>query len=131
VNTKNHVRLNVCNNDIVINSDDDEQYIREIAAKVESRVDDIKVHSSAISVTMAAIFAAMEYCDEATKANESADNLRNQIKEYLEDDAKARAELIDARKQIGTLTRELQFTKNRLNLKEVSKEVIKKEIKNE
>jgi cell division protein ZapA (FtsZ GTPase activity inhibitor) len=121
VNIKNHVRLSVCNSDIVINSDDSEQYIREIAAEVELRIDSLKAHSSAISVTMSAIFAAMEYCDEATKANNSADNLRTQIKEYLEDTATARAELTDARKQISNLTREMQSLKNRLSQKETNK----------
>jgi cell division protein ZapA len=115
VNIKNHVRLRVCNSDIVINSDDSEQYIRNIAAEVEIRINDLKAHSSAISVTMAAIFSAMEYCDEAVKANSSADNLRTQIKEYLEDAAKARAELADARKQISNLTKEMQFLKSKGN----------------
>lgn len=121
MNTKNHVRLKVCNNDIVINSEDSEQYIQDVAAEVEMRINSLKAQNSAISVTMAAIFSAMEYCDEATKANDSADNLRIQIKEYLEDAESARAELTEARKQIGAMVRENQFLKNRLNQKDTNK----------
>jgi cell division protein ZapA len=107
VNTKNRVKLRVCNSDIVISSDDSEQYIKDIAAKVELKIDSLKAHSSGISVTIAAIFAAMDFCDEAFKANSSADNLRTQIKEYLEDAAAARAELSEAQKQIISLNKKL------------------------
>lgn len=117
VNTKNRVKLRICNSDIVISSDDSEQYIKEIAAEVELKIENLKAHSSGISITNAAIFAAMEFCDEAFKANGSADNLRTQIKEYLEDAASARTELSEAQKQISNLNKELNLFNNKTNQK--------------
>lgn len=60
-----------------------------------------------LSLTMASILVSLSYCDECRKANESADNLRSQIKDYLEDSSKARLEADDARKEAERLKREL------------------------
>ena len=57
---------------------------------------------------MAAVLAALDYCDEAVKATESADNLRSQIKDYLEDSSQARMEAEEARREIEKLKKEVQ-----------------------
>ena len=56
-------------------------------------------------MTMAAVLAALDYCDEAVKATESADNLRSQIKDYLEDSSQARMEADEARRENEKLKR--------------------------
>ena len=58
--------------------------------------------------------AALDYCDEAVKATESADNLRSQIKDYLEDSSQARMEAEEARREIEKLKKEVQTLRGRL-----------------
>ena len=66
------------------------------------------------AVTMAAVLAALDYCDEAVKATESADNLRSQIKDYLEDSSQARMEADEARRENEKLKKEVQTLRSRL-----------------
>ena len=65
----------------------------------KKRIAGITRDNPRLSVTMAAVLAALDYCDEAVKATESADNLRSQIKDYLEDSSQARMEADEARRE--------------------------------
>ena len=65
-----------------------------------------------ISVTQAAILLSLEYADQAKKAIDNADNLRGQIKEYLEDSARYKMEAEVARRDIERLNRELKASKS-------------------
>ena len=53
------------------------------------------------SGTMAAIFAAIQFADGKRRAEETADNLRGQLRTYLEDMNKLRAELDELRRERG------------------------------
>ena len=61
-----------------------------------------------MSTSMASIFTALEFCDEATKAREAADNLRSEIKEYLDDAVRTKSEAAEFRKREQNLNRELR-----------------------
>ena len=56
-----------------------------------------------LSMTQAAILAALDYADKAAKESEAADNLRGQIKEYLEDSARYKMEAEVARRDVERL----------------------------
>ena len=64
-----------------------------------------------LSMTQAAILAALDYADKAAKESEAADNLRGQIKEYLEDSARYKMEAEVARRDVERLQRELKNAK--------------------
>ena len=109
---KTRVRLNIMGVDYIVASEEDsENYIRSIAAEVESRMSAVLEENPRVSAMMAAVLCALDYCDEAKKANGSADNLRTQIKDYLEDSSKARMEAGEARREIETMKREIQTEK--------------------
>ena len=69
----------------VIASDDSEEYIRAIGAEVARSMNAMCRQNERISIATAAVFAALNYCDDAQKAKAAADNLRAQIKNYVED----------------------------------------------
>ena len=50
---------------------------------------------------MAAIYAAIQFADGKRRAEETADNLRGQLRSYLEDMNKLRAELDELRRARG------------------------------
>ena len=79
-----------------------------------SRVSFRQVTPSA-SVTTAAVITALDYLDELKKTNLSADNMRAQIKNYLEDAAKAKLEVEEAKKEIDRLRREIGYLKGSVN----------------
>lgn len=113
--SKNRVKLNICGSEYVITSDDSESYVRAIGDEVEKAIEDMIEKNDRISVTMAAVITALSYCDDAHKAADAADNLRSQIKDYLEDSSHARTEAEEAKREIERLKRELQTLRTRLS----------------
>ncbi|WP_444642779.1 cell division protein ZapA [Caproiciproducens sp. R1] len=113
--SKNRVKLNICGCECVISSDDSESYVRSIGDEVEKAMDDITGKNERVSITMAAVITALRYCDEAHKSAGGADNLRSQIKDYLEDSSHARMEAEEARREIERLKREIQTLRARLS----------------
>ena len=105
VMAKNRIKISILGSDYIIASEEEENYVRQIAAETEKRI---------AGVTMAAVLAALDYCDEAVKATESADNLRSQIKDYLEDSSQARMEADEARRENEKLKKEVQTLRSRL-----------------
>ncbi|MBE6821837.1 MAG: cell division protein ZapA [Ruminococcaceae bacterium] len=112
--SKNKIKLNICGSEFVISSEDTESYIRSVGDEVEQAIEDITSRNEHISVSMAAMLAALNYCDEAHKAARAADNLRSQIKDYLEDSNRARTEAEESKKEIDRLKKELQALRAKL-----------------
>jgi competence ComEA-like helix-hairpin-helix protein len=63
----------------------------ELAKELDSKITTI-LRGSRVSVTQAAILVALQYADDAGKNSGNADNLRAQLKSYLEDAAQAKSE---------------------------------------
>ncbi len=113
--SKNRVKLNIYGSECVISSDDSESYVRAIGDEVEKAMEDIIGKNERISITMAAIITALSFCDEAHKSSGGADNLRSQIKDYLEDSSHARMEAEEAKREIERMKREIQTLRSRLS----------------
>lgn len=113
--SKNRIKFNICGCEIVIGSEDSENYIHSIADEVEKAMEDIMGKNERVSITMAAILAALSYCDESHKASGGADHLRSQIKDYLEDSSRARMEAEESRREIERMKREIQTLRTRLS----------------
>ena len=106
VMAKNRIKISILGSDYIIASEEEENYVRQIAAETEKRIAGITRDNPRLSVTMAAVLAA--------KATESADNLRSQIKDYLEDSSQARMEADEARRENEKLKKEVQTLRSRL-----------------
>lgn len=113
--SKNKIRLTICGIECVLGSDDPESYVLSIGDEVQKAMNGVMSKNDRISTTMAAVIAALSFCDDARKAKDSADNLRSQIKDYLEDSSKSRMEADESRREIERLRRELQTLRSRLS----------------
>lgn len=105
---KNKIRLNIGGAEFAISTPDDPAYVEKLADEISAKISRLVKETPRLSVTMAAILTALDYCDCCKKAEESADHLRGQIKDYLEDSARARMEADVARREIERLNREIQ-----------------------
>ncbi|MCL2486161.1 MAG: cell division protein ZapA [Oscillospiraceae bacterium] len=108
------VKLNICGSEYYITSEDEEIYIRSIGDEVDKRMTEMLEGNARVSTTMAAVLCALSYADDCHKANDAADNLRAQIKEYLEDSQRSRLEADEAKREVERLRRELQGLRLRL-----------------
>lgn len=113
--SKNRIKLNICGAECVVASDNDEAYVRSIGDEVEKAINAITQKNDRVSLTMATLITALSYCDDAHQASSGADNLRSQIKDYLEDSSRARMEADEARREIERMKREIQTLRARLS----------------
>ena len=79
------VRLQIAGSNYVISTTDSESYVHELAERLDKDMKDILESAPSASVTQAAVLAALDYLDELQKSTGSVDNMRRQIKNYLED----------------------------------------------
>ena len=68
-----------------------EEELHELAHEIDLKMAEI-LRGARVSTTQAAVLVALQYADEAKKNSGTTDNLRLQLKEYLEDAAKAKSE---------------------------------------
>lgn len=96
---KNRVKLHICGSDFVISSTDSEAYMRAVGERVERTIEGHLERSPNMSLVRAAVFAALEFCDDAAKATENADQLRAQVQTYLEESAAAKSDAAELRRR--------------------------------
>lgn len=115
----NRIRIRVCGSEYVIASTDSEEYVQGLAKRLDEEMLAFLEKNPTASVTTAAVLTALDYMDEKEKASSGADNMRSQIKDYLEDAAKAKMEaeearraLADAKYELERLRRELGYTRD-------------------
>lgn len=107
--------IHICNYTFTISSDDDQQYMDNIASKVERRVKRLAEDMPSRNMTEVALFVAMDYCDQYMKANGDGSNLRGQIKDYLQESGYARKQLDEAKKENEALKAEIAALRKRLS----------------
>ena len=110
---KNKVKLCICGADYYITTDDDIKYIQTLGDELDLKITKLMRENSRISVTQAAVLAALEHADAAKKAEQTADNLRSQIQEYLEDAARAKTNAEVSRREAERLGKELSTLRAR------------------
>ncbi len=111
---KNRIRLSICGCELALCSEENESDIRSIGDEVQKTIDEMMEKNERLSVTMAAIIAALDYCDAAHRATAAADNLRSQIKDYLEDSSHARMDAEESHRELERVRRENQTLRARL-----------------
>lgn len=105
---KEKVTLTICGSDYCITTTDEPEYVESLGKQLDEDISALFDENSRLSVTQAAILAALNYADEAKKASETAENLRSQIKEFLEDSQRYKMEAEVARHDVNRLKKELE-----------------------
>ena len=108
------VRLNICGSSYVVNTSESEYYMKNLADRLNLDMNELMASSNSVSITTAAVMTALNYRDELEKASGSADNMRRQIKDYLEDAASAKMAAEEARRENASLKRRVDELERRL-----------------
>lgn len=111
---KNRVSIKVCGSTYTIVTEDDPDYVEELGELIDKEMKAVSQSAPTLSTTQCAVLVALDQADACKKATASADNLRAQIKDYLEDSARARMEVDVARREIERLNKENSNLRNRL-----------------
>lgn len=110
----NRVKVLICNSEYVISSNEDPEYVRNLAYRLDDTIKELMLSDNNMSVTKALVLCSLSFLDESNKSERSADNLRTQIKEYLEDSSEARGELDELKRELSALKKENQQLKAQL-----------------
>lgn len=105
------VKLTICGSSYIVSTTDSEEYVNQLAERLDNDMTEIMTQNPSASVAASAVISALSYLDELNKNASSTDNMRAQIKDYLEDAAKAKLEAENARRQVEKLTAELEALK--------------------
>ena len=110
----NKVRLNICGSEYTFTTDEPEGYIQELGAQLDAEMRNLMNSDDRITLVMAAVMTALVKADAANKAEETADNLRAQMKDYLDDNARYRQAADSSHREIERLRREMQDLQKKL-----------------
>ncbi|MPM74415.1 Cell division protein ZapA [bioreactor metagenome] len=99
---KNRITVNVAGQEYTLVAAEDDSYIRRVAAHVDAQVRQV-MDGGKISIADSAMLAALNIADQYFKEVEAAENLRRQLKEYLDDSARIKLELSEAKREIFRL----------------------------
>lgn len=112
---KNKVQVKIGGATYTIVTEDDSRYVEDLADFLNGEIRSICNSNPSLSMTQAAVLVALDQTDACRKASASADNLRVQIKDYLEESARAKMEVEVARREVERLNREIADLRNRFN----------------
>ncbi len=110
---KNKVKLTICGAEYVIASGEENKYMVELGNEVDEKITSILRQNPRISVTQAAVLAALEFADAEKKATSDAEKLRSSIQEYLEDSSRDKLNCEIATREADRIAKEFAEYKKR------------------
>lgn len=112
---KNKVQLKICGASYTIVTEDDPEYVESLGELIDTEMKNVSANSPSLSLIQCAILVALDQADNCKKAIAAADNLRAQIKDYIEDAARSKIEVDVERREIDRLNREIEKLRNKIN----------------
>ena len=99
---KHKVTVTIADQEYSLIADQDAAVVGKIAAHVDAKVREV-MDGSHLSLADGAVLAAMNIAEEYFREVEASENLRRQLKEYLEEGAQLKQELSEAKREIFKL----------------------------
>ena len=99
---KNRVSVTIAGQEYTLVGSEDAAYTQKVAGHVDARIQEV-LEGAHVSLVDGAVLAAVNIADEYFKEVEASENLRRQLKEYLEEATKLKLELSEAKREIFRL----------------------------
>ncbi|MCR5020768.1 cell division protein ZapA [Ruminococcus sp.] len=96
-------KVTIMGRDYNLTSEDNKDYTERLAAALDKRLKDMKARFTSLTVTDCAVLTALDCMDELGQANRNIDNIRTQIKDYVDDAGRARNQAAAAQREIKSL----------------------------
>ena len=95
----NRVTMNICGEEYTLVAEENSAYMEKVGALVDKKMSEL-MNAAHMGRNDAAVLAAVNIADDLFKAQESAENLRRQLKTYLDEAAQAKAEISELKRQL-------------------------------
>ena len=106
----NHVVVTICGEDYTFVAEESAAYMQKVGSYVNDKMTEV-LESSKVGRTDAAVLTAVNITDELFKAQAEADQLRGQIKGYLDEAGKAQSEVSELKREVFRLQQRLDNRK--------------------
>ena len=103
----NRVVISICGEEYTFIADESAAYMQKVGSYVSEKMEEV-LNSAKVGRTDAAILTAANITDELFKAQAAAEQLRSQIKGYLDEANRAKAEASDLKREVFKLQQQLQ-----------------------
>ena len=95
----NRVTMNICGEDYTLVAEETSSYMEKIGSMVDEKMRNL-MDEARVSRNDAAVLAAVNLADELCKAQEGTENLRRQLKSYLDEASAAKNEVSELKRQL-------------------------------
>jgi len=102
----NRVVVNICGEDYTFVAEESASYMQKVGTYVGDKMNEV-LGSAKVGRTDAAVLTAANIADELFKAQAAAEQLRSQIKGYLDEAGKAQAEVSELKRELFRLQQKL------------------------
>ena len=99
---RNKITVNIAGQSYTLVAAEDAAYMEKVASHVDAKVQEV-LDGGKVSLIDGAVLGALNIADEYFKEVEASENLRRQLKEYLEEATKLKMELSEAKREIFKL----------------------------
>lgn len=99
---ENKITINICGEEYTFIAEESPSYMQKVAALVDAKMGEV-LQGAKVSRTDAAVLAAVNIADEYYKNLRSSENLRAQVKGYLDEASRAKAELSELKRELFRL----------------------------
>ena len=106
----NRISITICGEDYTFVAEESASYMQKVGTYVGDKMAEI-LATAKVGRTDAAVLTAANIADELFKAQQSAEQLRNQIKGYLDEAGRAQAEVSELKREVFRLTQKLEKNK--------------------
>ena len=113
----NRVKVVLCGKEYILQTEDAPSYVYQLAKNLEKSIKEITEENPRVSAHSAVMMVALSTMDELTKANNSIEVIRSQVKEYVDEAGKARLERDAALREIDALKAKIEQLENLSKLK--------------
>lgn len=102
------VKVKIYNREYSLQTEETQSYTLGLAKKLDTQIVQMMTGGSAISLVDASVLVALSALDECQKANDNIDNIRTQIKDYVDDAGDARLKCDELQKENRALRLKIQ-----------------------
>ena len=102
----NHVVVTICGEDYTFVAEESAAYMQKVGSYVNGKMTEV-LESARVGRMDAAVLTAVNIADELFKAQSAAEQLRSQIKGYLDQASKAQNEVSELKREVFRLQQKL------------------------
>ena len=100
---KNRVVVTIGGQEFTLLSDRDEAYVRHVAARADEEIQTLAGQMKTAPAAQIAVLAAVNLAEEALETRDTAESLRAQLKDFLEEASRLKQENADLKREITRL----------------------------